>query len=299
MLAGVAQIPEEIFHGLGFHAQAAAGGVGGGVGGEEDLRVVAEQAGVGFGPEGIEPRARDPVLFECHYEGAFHHEFSTRGIEEKDALLHAVKLGAIEDGLVATGVQGDDVGAGESLVQRAEGAALGEGILCECGVADEHFGAEGLEQVGDTRADAAVADNERGGASHGGGDGLFPAAFVHGGVDGQELPGQGEQRGEGHLGDGLGGGFGCGGYLDAKLGGGGEIDIAYADTHAGDGFQAGRAGGDDGAVEGLESGNKTIDFAELLDGFRLGEATFVGIGPDLNPRPGEHFQWGGVAVSEG
>ncbi|CAH0263428.1 hypothetical protein SRABI98_03568 [Microbacterium sp. Bi98] len=131
-------------------------------------------------------------------------EIGAGGVHQDRAGADAVESRRIDERLPARGVQGDDVGGAEQLVEVDRfGAALGDHVGRQKGIGREHACAETAQTSGDALADAAEAhDADRGGselatAPHG------PVAGPHAAIAVGDEPERGEHEADGVVGDGI------------------------------------------------------------------------------------------------
>ena len=138
-------------------------------------------------------------------------------------------------------MQGDEVGAGQQLVQLdLLDAHLHRALGRQEGIVGDHLHLQAEGAVGDDRADVAGADQAQRLAveldAHEAV--LLPLAGLGGGVGGGHLAGQREHHGDGVLGGGDRVAEGGVHHHDAGGGGGGDVDVVDADAGAADHLQA-------------------------------------------------------------
>ncbi len=202
-------------------------------------------------------------------------EAAAGAVDEPRARLHPRDALGGEDvrGLLGLRqVQGDEVGAGEQVVEvldalDAEGdGALGgeEGVVGD----DLHLQPDGAR--GDHRADVAAADEAEGLA----GDldaheaRLLPPAGAGRGVGGGDLPGAGEQHGDRVLGGGDRVAEGGVHHHDALGRGRGDVDVVDADAGAADDAQGAGLGDQVGGDLGRRADGEAVVAADDLGELR-------------------------------
>ena len=228
--------------------------------------------------EDVERRPRNVTLVEGLAQSDLVHQTAPGAVDDAHALLGLGDGFGRQDvaGLVGQGrVQGDEVGAGEKIVQlhllhpELHGALGGQER-----VIGDHLHPQAIGAVGDDGADIAAADQAQrlGRQLHAHEAVLLPLAGLGGLVGFRQLAGEGEDQGDGVLGGGDGVAEGGVHHHDPGLGGGGNVDIVDADARPADDLQrlcrrdhvgVGLGGGTDG---------QTVILTDDLQEFSLGQA---------------------------
>ncbi|GGU50145.1 hypothetical protein GCM10010211_13030 [Streptomyces albospinus] len=230
----------------------------------------------------------DRVVVQQHAPGAVDEHRAARHRGELVAADHAGGLRG------DPGVQRDDAGAGEEVV---EGDLLGDAGQCfgaHVGVVDEDAGAHGVQDLGDAAADGAEADQADGGAVDLDAAVVVvvvvaaPDAAAQVGVGVADAAGGGQQQGEGVFGG--GGGVAAGGVADgdAVPGGGFEVGVDRAAAAGAEELEVG-AVGEDALGERAVFGDADLDALEGLDHLVLGAGRLDDLGDraERGVRPAE------------
>ncbi|CAM4433948.1 hypothetical protein STPA111741_17515 [Stenotrophomonas pavanii] len=222
---------------------------------------------------------------------------AARGVDQVRALAHLRQLGAADHPLRGRGlrhVQGDDVGAGQQVVQAGRGTRIAQRQL-GFHVVEDHLHAQRFGQHADLGADVAIADDAQGLATHlmAAAGRLRPAAAMALGVLLRNATGQHDRLGDHQLGHAAGVGVGRIEHRDAGQLGRVQVDLVGADAEAAHRDQALGLGQHLGAELGARTDADDVRLGDARLQFVLGQC--LGVRLDLAIAGGAEHLHGGLA----